>query len=131
LNTDTQNNGQEVLSFDLQKKTLLVDLIDAEGVTHHYLLTELDGRERDNYLNGLSKRVTSGVNGKTKVSNFDGLQAALLVVCMREQLADGQTRKLKPEEVQAWPARVQTLLFEKAKAMSGLDDDAEDDAKND
>lgn len=121
----------EKLEFSLERAEIEVDLTDPKtGITTTYYLIELDGKGRDAYLTNISGRLVSGKEGSQTVKNFDGLQSALLSRVLFVQ--DGDKRKPVPDEtIQAWPARVQTALFDKARDMNGLNEDAEEQAGND
>lgn len=120
------------LEFTLDKAEVEVSLSDPKtGTTGEYVLVEMDGRCRDKYLTNVSSRVDSGPDGKgTSVKNFEGLQSALLSLVLFEVV--GSERKPVPEDtIQAWPARVQSALFDQARDMNGLGDKAEQEAGND
>ena len=121
----------EKLEFSLERAEVEIDLTD-NGVTHTFLMMELDGKGRDSYLTNISGRLEGGATpgATTSVKNFDGLQAALLHRVLFG--VDGDKRKAVPvQTIQAWPARVQTALFDKAREMNGLGDGAEETAGND
>ena len=121
----------EKLEFSLERAEIEVDLTDPKtGITTTYYLIELDGKGRDAYLPNISGRLVPGKEGSQTVKNFDGLQSALLSRVLFVQ--DGDKRKPVPDEtIQAWPARVQTALFDKARDMNGLNEAAEGQAGND
>lgn len=94
-----------------------------------YVLIELDGRDRDKYLNSLGSRVKTAPNGKSAgIKNFDGLQATLIVMSLRKIEGD-ERNPVKLETIQKWPARVVTALFNAARDLSALNEDDEDDDK--
>ena len=116
-----------VLNFDLLLNTQPVMLKEG-GQEKLYTLQELTGSERDKYLNFMKGRMKVNSDGtRGGIDDFNGLQARLLSMTLKDP--EG---KLVPEEVlQKWPARVQTLLFKESQKLSGLDDKAEEKAKND
>lgn len=118
----------EAQEFSLELEEIPIKIKDKNGTTLEYSLRELDGFERDKYLNSLSDRIRIDVNGKPSgVKNFDGLQASLLSKC----LWDAEGKLVPISVVQKWPARVQSSLFEQAQKLSGLDDkSSQDQAKN-
>lgn len=119
------------LEFSLERKEVEVELTDpASGVATTYVMRELDGKGRDSYLTNISGRLdTSG--GSNSVKNFDGLQSALLSRVLFEDVGDGKYKKVSDATIQSWPARVQTALFDEARDMNGLSDEAEEEAGND
>ena len=112
----------EPLVFTLEREEIPVTIDSQE-----YVLQELDGAERDKYLNGLTNRMRVNNKGDLAgIKNFDGLQASLVVASIR--LVDGVERKPVPfKTVQEWPAKVVKQLFDAARAISGLDDEDEKD----
>jgi len=118
--------SSETLSFDLEREERPVT-IGGEA----YVLIELDGKERDKYLNVLGGRLRHGADGKPGgVRNFDGLQASLIAASLRK--VDGEEKKPVPlNTIQGWPARVVTGLFEAARDLSALDEKEKDEGKND
>lgn len=116
------------IELDLSFGEIPVTLKDPKtGESLDYTIRELTGTERDNYMQNLGSRTAKDKDGSTRVRNFKGIQAALLVLCMQDSEGKNVTEKV----VQAWPARVQSMLYERASKLSGLDDKAEDDAGND
>jgi hypothetical protein len=96
------------------------------------VLRELSGTQRDKYLNNLGNRARTNKDGKVVgMKDFDGMQANLLTRCLYRVNTGNPDTAFKEGEVQAFPARIQSLLFDKAKELSGMDDDAEESAGND
>lgn len=91
-----------------------------------YVLIELDGKERDKYLTGLSERVKipSG-GGQGVVRNFDGLQASLIAASLFKIGEDGVRTPVKSSTIQTWPARTINGLHEMAKELSAIGDEDE------
>ena len=125
-------SNKDRLSFDLTLNSEEVELTTADGESLVYEIRELTGKERDKYLNTLSKRSRTLPDGTTKINNFDNLQADLLTRTMFAK-TDGKYEAVKVDDLQAWPARVQGELFKLAQSLSGLDTkkDDEDDEGND
>lgn len=114
------------LNFDLILQELPVTLTNADGVAEQYVLRELTGRGRDQYLNNLTGRLVTDAKGNSRMKDFTGLQSNLVGRCLFRK--DGQA--VTEAELVQWPARVLSKLFDKAKELSGLDDDAEEEAGN-
>lgn len=117
----------ESKSFTLKREEVKVDLDGSE-----YVLVELDGRERDRYLNALTSRLQPSRDGKGgSVKNFDGLQASLVAASLFK--VEGTERVSVPiDDVQAYPAKTLSDLFGMAKELSALSvDDDDDEAGND
>jgi len=111
----------EPLSFDLDRKEQTATIGGDD-----YVLRELDGKERDRYLNSLGNRMKTSPNGGQSLKNFDGLQASLITASLFK-LEGGERVAVKEATVQAWPARVLTGLFNAAKELSALGDEEDED----
>jgi len=118
--------SNEVLSFVLEREERPVT-IGGEA----YVLIELDGKERDKYLNVLGGRLRHGPDGKAGgVKDFDGLQASLIAASLCKVVGSERV-PVKQHIIQSWPARVVSGLFEAARDLSALDEKEKDEAKND
>lgn len=126
---DEKDDG--VLRFNLSLDELDVELEDPEtGDVVQYVLREMNGLARDKYLGFIGAKMNTSKDGDIKMTDYDGLQANLLSRCLFK-LVDGKREPVPFKLIQEFPARVQTALFNKAKEISGMDDDAEDTAGND
>jgi len=106
------------LIFNLDFKKIPVEIGGEE-----YVLVELDGRERDKYLNTLTGRLRTGADGKSQgVKNFEGLQSSLLSKSLRK-IVDGMEVGVTEVTIQGWPARIQATLYDEARALSALGDE--------
>lgn len=100
-----------------------------KGKEESFILKEMEGPDRDNWMNHLSKRMIKDKDGTrtNTLKSYDGIQATLLSMCVYDE-----SNKLVPQEViTKWPAKMQTDLFRRAQKMSGLGDESEEEAKND
>ena len=112
----------EELKFSLQRKEIPVILDDKP-----FKLKELSGKQRDEFLNNLGKRMEY-VEGKVAgMTNYEGLQAALVSLCLHDENGE----QVPESVVQDYPAIVQSKLFKAAQELNGLDEKAMDEAKND
>jgi hypothetical protein len=121
-------------SYNTEAMELSLDLIEVpvKIAGEDYVLVELTGKGRDAYMNNLGARMRVKEDGSPAgIKNFDGLQADLVTRCLKKIKEDGTRGDITPAVIQGWPARVQTALFDRAKEISGLSDDAEEKAKND
>lgn len=126
--TDSASNGSmDPLEFDLTPAEQLIKIKHTDGTVHQYFMREITGRKRAVYLNGISNRTTRDPKtGKPQgVKTFEGLETSLLALCMY----DSAGKEIDPKVVEEWPARVVTALYDRAKELSGLDKDAEKNAK--
>ena len=101
------------LKFSLTFKN---EKIDIDG--QEYVLRELNGQERGQYLDSVGNRIIVGKDGQPSgMKSFDGLEASLLKLCL-----EGPDGKLVPADTLAkWPSTVLQDLFENATRLSGLD----------
>jgi hypothetical protein len=109
------------LEFNLDFKVREVRLIDSTtGQGRDYVLMELDGAGRDAYLDEMGKR--SKVQGGQVVglTNFKGLQAFLLAMCLRQVAPDGTYQPIKSDTIQRWPSPTVNGLYQAAMEMNGL-----------
>ena len=119
-------NDKLVLSLD--RVTVDVNLVTEQGEEKAWKLKELTGKERNRYLNKMTSRVRSGKDGKAiSITNFEGFQADLLKIC----LYDENDELVTEDMIEGLPSSTQQVLFDKAKEISGLDNDEEGEEKND
>lgn len=103
------------LEFDLTPTTVPVRIAGQD-----YLLKEASGAVATTWRNSVFRSTKVDSNGRP--SSYEGIAEAeplLVSLCLYE--ANG---KLVPiQTVKSWPARIQKALFEKAKEISGLDEE--------
>ena len=117
----------EKLKFELKLKELSVEMVGTDDQAKTYTLREVSGKQRDLFLNDMSKRVDFAKGEAQSISNFEGLQAGLLALC----LYDENNKLVTKDVIQGYPSSVISSLFAEAQKLSGLDADAENEAKND
>lgn len=109
-----------------------------DGRIRFYQLREIDGEDRDKYLNiVLSRQAGSGSN--LRVKRLDGLQSILLSRCCwhlpnatAEDPGNPEGAVLvKEKELIRWKAKPIDSLFNKAMEMNGLEKEAEEQEGND
>ncbi len=108
-------------NFNLDLETYEFTLTK-EGSTESYELTELTGKQRDSYMNQMSKNMQM-IGDNYKIKSFDGLQANLLCLCIKHTSGAKADTHVTKDHVQSWPSRVQKAIFDKAQQMSGLNED--------
>lgn len=120
----SEQNKPPVFSLRLEEYHFVLETEAGDEV--QYKLVELDGTQRDAYLNAMSSKMEMR-NGSMRIKSFDGLQAQLLSrCCYCKNPETGDWEKVTVQEIQLWPSRVTKVLEEQAKQMSGLDDDEDD-----
>jgi hypothetical protein len=114
-----------------------LDLIEGEeririkqkdGTVKTYILREISGRKRAMYMNAISSKTARDPRtGKAQgIKNFDGIETALLELCLYEE---GAVTPVPKATIEEWPSRIVTHLNDRAKQLSGLDAKAEETAK--
>ena len=116
------------LCFDLEIKHYPVKFKEKDGTISELVLHELDGTQRDKFLNQLGDRTRIMKDGTTKMKNYDGMQADLLHRCLYRKDTE---KYLTVKEIQQLPSRVVNKLFSKAQKISDLGESDSDEAKND
>lgn len=125
MNDKPSENGVLTLSLEFQEIPLKIK--GADGVERDYVLREMDGKERDGFLNVISNRQRVSGSGKViGVKNNDELMAELI----HRSLYDDQGKRVPKKEIQSWPASVQNTLMLKAQKLSALDEESIQTAKN-
>lgn len=116
------------LNFSLVLKEIPVTLAEEDGTVIYAILKEITGMERDTYLNGVTKRMKFGADGKpTGVSSFNGLNSSLLAICLFDKATD---KPIPLPKINGFPAKVQESLHQAAEKLSGLEMGAKEEAKN-
>lgn len=116
------------LKFTLKLKEVAVQITDVQGRTESYVLRELNGRFRDEYLNEMGGRMKFNAEGKTEgLSDYSDLQSGLLSLC----LYDEKGELVKKEALQDYPASVLSDLFDAAQKLNALDKGAKEKVKKD
>lgn len=116
----------ETLKFSLDLAEVPVELDSKSGESRAYVLREMTGKQRDLYLQSLRKKATVGKDGQVTLNNFDGLQSNLLTRCLFN--SDGEN--VSEDEIQEFPSKVQTILFEKCQELNGLNQEEEGEEGN-
>lgn len=120
------------LSFVLKLKEVSVRITDLDGQEHAFVLQELNGRDRDVYLDQMGDRMKWNVAGKTSgLKNYKGIQTGLLALCLYDENGD----LVKKEALQGYPSSALSDMYDAATELSALDKGEEknkdEKAKND
>lgn len=119
------------LSFTLKLKEAPVQITDAEGQEHSFVLRELNGRDRDSYLDQMGERMKFSPTGKMAgMKNYKGIQTGLLSLC----LYDENETLVSMKTLQEYPSTALSDLYDAACELSALDKGEvkdEDEVKND
>jgi hypothetical protein len=115
------------MKLSLERTEVEVELEGKDGEVKRWLLRELDGSERNRYLNKMKDRVKVNKDGKgVGIKSFDGFQSALLTISLFDEHGENVTKDV----IEGLPSKTQHQLFKKAQEISGLSDE-EDASKND
>ncbi len=116
----------EVMRLPLTRAVVQVIVETEDGQERMWELRELDGKERNSYLNKMAGRLRTDKGGKpVGMKSFDGFQSDLLTLCLRDEHGEPMTK----QAIEDLPSKAQQALFEKAQELSGLN--VEDEGKND
>ncbi len=112
-----------------------VVLENERGQEEKYELREMSAANREKYLDQLTKRLSVDSSGKPRsVTKFEGMQAALLTLCLFKMENDIGTL-VKEITIQSWPSSAVATLFEAAQKLNDLgvnkDDKKDEEPKND
>lgn len=124
-----ENEPLEV-SLDLKTRPVSLKAKDKHGVIVPIKgeLREMDGTARDEWMTFVSSKAKFGPDGKpTGAKDFKGVYSFLLV---RTLFKDDGT-PFNEKEINGWSSSAQEVLFKASTKLSGVDTEAEEDAKND
>lgn len=113
-------------SLKLAEKKISIP-VDDVGTERTFTLRELTGLQRDKYAESVRSRLERDNTGRAiGMKNVTGFFASLISLCLYDE-----TDKLVPAaDIQAWPTRLQKWVHDEAEKLSGLDQDAKENAKN-
>lgn len=123
---------EEALEFEVSQKEIPVTLKNPKtGDEKKYILRELSGPGRDQYMSDISRRMRYMRDGSPAgMKDFKNLYAYLLSLTLYS-VEKGDYLTIKEVQEQIPSSSVQSKLYDKAKEISALGDKAEDEAKND
>jgi hypothetical protein len=116
----------EIVNVSLKLEEVDVKLVDLDGTPRNWKLKELDGEQREKYLNDISRRIT-GTGKDARFNSYKGVYSSLLSMC----LYDESDTLVKAGVIEKMPSKALEVLFERARTLSGLNKEGEDQAKND
>lgn len=115
--------------FSLRIKSIDIPIEGEDGEISTYVLKELTGQQRVQYLNRFKKKTRDGIGpgSQPKIETFTGMITDLLDLCLYGP--DGIL--LKAEVIDKWPASMQQEIFDMAVELSGLSEKAKEEEKKD
>ena len=123
----SETKAAEPKRFSLVLKREVVELEGPSGVEAYYV-EELDGVDRDSYLNLLGKKTRYDNAGKpVGLKTFDGLHVALVGLSLHK--ADGAL--VAKGVIEKYPAGVIEALFDMAQDLSVLTEATKTEVGND
>jgi len=104
------------MQFTLNLKQIPIEIIDEQGAKRTFTLKELTGAQRDKFLDDMASRMKYIGIEVQGLSRYEGLQAALLSLC----LYDDEDKLIPAKVIQSYPASMVSTLFDRAQSLSGL-----------
>jgi len=117
----------QVTTFKLTLETKDIDLENPDGSVRHCELRQLDGFNRDRYL----EKEKTKVDQKAKViKEYMDIQTMLVGMCLYEK---GEKEPIPLPEIRKFPSTVVHSLFKMCQEMNAFGDQekAEEEAKKD
>lgn len=115
---DEEEDVEAPMKLTSVRKKCKVDVEMEDGSTEQYILREMTGVMRDNWLNAMAKKSKTNAEGKTVgVRDFSGLQASLIAYCLYS-LPD--LKPVKIDKIQSFPSSAQSALFTRCERMNAL-----------
>ncbi len=110
------------LKFDLSVIEIPVNIENKK-----YILREASGAAACSYRNAMIECTQLGPDGKpTKLKGIANVEPLLVSLC----LFDDKNKRVPVATIQSWPSRIQKTLFDKAKEISELGEEEEEDIKS-
>ena len=104
-----------------------IELENDNGEVECYILRELTGPQREEYVDTCTKRVRRNPDGSVRGMDSKGLETLLISMSLYDSSGDN----VKVEEMKNWPSSLINGLYDDAARLSGLSKEAVKDAKND
>lgn len=107
-------------SFDFSDLTIQeIPVVSPEGKA--YTLREANGKAATDHRNAIMSSTIFGPDGKvTGIKSLASVEASFVAACLWDDKGRNPTSAI----VQTWPARVQKLLYEKAKELSDMNEES-------
>jgi hypothetical protein len=118
----------DVQVVDLSRKEIPLKLKDASGTEKEYTLREMNGEQRDKYQSLVATRARTDSQGRpVGLKSYDDLTATLISYCLMDK---GTNQQVSVKAIQQWGSKSQMTIFKMCQELNGMDDDAEEKAKN-
>lgn len=119
----SDNVSVSPLEFSLTQERVPVNLLKKDGSIWECYLEEMDGEDRDKYLQAQRAKT----DGKSQVRDYKDLHTLLIGFCLYDKLTE---KRVDKEDIRAFPAKVQNDLFEKCVELNALGPKKEEELKN-
>lgn len=117
--TSRENTAAETTDLDFDSLTLVELPVKYKG--NSYILREADERAARAYRNALLSCMTLGPDGKPQtLKNLADVEPLLVSLC----LFDARGKLVPKAIIETWPSRMVKKLFDKAKAISDLNEES-------
>lgn len=122
----SEESENKVEYFEEHRKPKEI-MIRGAGGEAKYTVNEMDGDPLADWMEIIGKRIKTDGKGKTVRSDFKGLHADLISLCLK----DAQGNLVSKTTIRHWGAHLQNKLFEMCQEMNGLKDSDKDEEGKD
>jgi len=123
----TEDNNDGTLVFDLKRIIIPIRITEKDGTLRKYELKEATSDVATHWRNSIINKTKIQDGKAVGLSNVADSEPLLVSMCLFR--AEGKKDNVKLEEVRSWPSRIVKSLFEKAKEISDLDEDEDDNVE--
>lgn len=115
--------------FTTRLKEELIEIEDNDGTVQNFIVREIQGAKRDEYIDFLNEKKKFDKDGNPTVTgNNKGIAAKLISIHLWYE--DGRPFQNVPL-IDTWPSTTQVELVHLCNEISGLDKEAQKKSKND
>ena len=123
-NETHENQEPQIRRIKVRRKQEVIEVEDEAGNVHRVTLREMNGIQRDIWLNKNSKATKTDSKGN-RTTDFTGLHANLICACAYTDAGLPYQQSV----VQNWSSSAQEELFRICLTLNGLDKDSADAEK--
>jgi len=107
------------VALRLRRREQVVDLEDEQGLPRRYVVREMTGLERDQFVQATEARTRRDPAGKVTSRTSEGLSQLLLSLALRDETGVAVARAT----LDGWPTTTVEALAEVALTLSGFRED--------
>lgn len=119
----TQENDAPV-ELSLDRDEVPVTLKTKDEPTRECVIREMDGFQRDKYLNKQKGKINKTTQA---VEDFEDVQTSLISLCLYDKTTN---ELIHSDDVRKYPSKTQIELYKICMKVNGLDWNAQEAAKN-